>query len=110
MNLDEIATKYAVEAVNESDMEASWLGFIKTKIKTACMETLHQAHQEGLEDSARLDWLEAHPLAAEIQGGAEDGDVGKAWAFATHRGTARETLDSLRAQDSNPKPFPGKIL
>ena len=30
-------------------------------------------------DKARLDWLESHPLKAEIRGGSDDGHQGKAW-------------------------------
>ena len=43
MNIEDIATQYAVEAVNESDIEASWLGLIKTKIKSACLDTMTEA-------------------------------------------------------------------
>ncbi len=35
-------------------------------------------------DKERLDWLEAHPLKAEVKGGADDGDTAKYWAISSH--------------------------
>lgn len=50
------------------------------------------------EDSARLDWLEAHPLKTEVVGGAQDGAESKAWAIACHaKWTLREAIDAARA-------------
>jgi hypothetical protein len=43
MKLNDIAEKYAVEAVNKSDIEASWFGFLQTIIKRACIETATEA-------------------------------------------------------------------
>ena len=52
-------------------------------------------------DKARLDWMEAHPLKGEIQGGPEDGSNMRAWAVSAHDGTLRENLDTLMAATQN---------
>jgi hypothetical protein len=48
-------------------------------------------------DSARLDWLEAHPLQANINGGADDGGTAKVWAISAHPShTLRIAIDAVR--------------
>lgn len=53
--------------------------------------------QPHMEDTARLDWLDAHPLQASLHGGKEDGGTAKAWAVAGHQSlTLRQTIDGIR--------------
>jgi hypothetical protein len=56
------------------------------------------------QDSERLDWLEAHPLKAEVRGGSEDGHQSTAWAVAASNATLRETLDVLRSHKASNEP------
>ena len=47
-------------------------------------------------DTARLDWLENHPLPTEVVGGCNDGLMSKTWSL-------REALDVVR-QTTQPEP------
>lgn len=50
----------------------------------------------ALQDADRLDWLERHPLRAEVHGGSDDGHTGTFWGLGAHSGTLREAIDHLR--------------
>lgn len=47
-------------------------------------------------DKARLDWLEAHPLQSEIQGGSGDGSTGRFWGCGSAELSLRATIDTIR--------------
>ena len=55
----------------------------------------------ALRDSDRLDWLDAHPLKAQINGGSDDGHTGKFWGLGAHSGTLREVIDEVRRQNNH---------
>lgn len=46
---------------------------------------LADATSEAIDDSERLDWLEANPLPTQVIGGQEDGHIGKVWAVSCHQ-------------------------
>jgi len=57
-------------------------------------------------DTARLDWLENHPLPTEVVGGCNDGLMSKTWAIACDpMWSLREALDVVR---QTTQPDPGK--
>jgi hypothetical protein len=59
----------------------------------ADLDAQREAWEQRERDSELLDWLEAHPLATEVVGGADDGATGKAWAIACDaRWTLREAI------------------
>jgi hypothetical protein len=50
----------------------------------------------ALDDTKRLDWLEAHPSDGQVVGGAEDGAASKAWVISCDpKWTLRETIDAV---------------
>lgn len=52
-------------------------------------------------DGERLDWMEAHPLPAEVVGGRDDGLVARAWSIAcVYNFSLREALDIARGHSA----------
>lgn len=89
MNLDDIATKYAVEALNESDIEASWLGLLISKIKLASLESW----KEGMTDAAAI----VHSVndeAVELSSAS----IIKVPEFAAHRDNIRLSTKNSRTK------------
>lgn len=56
----------------------------------------------ALQDTERLNWLEAHPLRAGIHGGADDGSTGTFWGCGSANLGLRETIDTISAMPSKP--------
>ncbi len=50
------------------------------------------------EDKARLDWMQSHPLKAEVHGGSDDGHTGTFWGLGAASGTLREVIDTVRTK------------
>lgn len=57
-------------------------------------------------DTDRVDWLESHPVSAEVFGGPEDGHTARVWAVSSHSATLRETLDLLLQTPNSEKSEP----
>jgi len=46
-------------------------------------------------DTERVNWLDAHPLPAEVRGGNEDGATAKFWGISAYDGSVREAIDTM---------------
>lgn len=53
--------------------------------------------QSLTKDKERLDWLEAHPLKADVKGGSDDGGTGTFWGCGSANCSLRETIDTISA-------------
>ena len=53
-------------------------------------------------DKERLDWLEAHPLDAEVDGGADDGQDGVFWGIGAYKSKAslRDVIDIVLNEET----------
>ncbi len=57
-----------------------------------------KATKELLKDKARLDWMEAHPSQAQVQGGPDDGHTATVWGLMAHSGSFRDAIDTAHSQ------------
>lgn len=53
-------------------------------------------------DTARLNWLEAHPLKSEVKGGHDDGKTAKVWAISCNKAhSLRQVIDFMILQSES---------
>lgn len=79
------------------DAAIAALGYFPRAMLRPGREALLAYIQDLEGDKRRLDWLEAHPLKANVHGGSDDGHEGTAWAIAAHSLSLREALDAAAA-------------
>lgn len=60
-----------------------------------------ESRQPG--DTEILDWLDAHPLPAQIRGGPDDGHTAKFWGISAYDGTLREAVTRMILTSSTRK-------
>ena len=49
----------------------------------------------AITDTERVNWLDAHPLPAEVRGGNDDGATAKFWGISAYDGRVREAIDHM---------------